>query len=254
MSTGTGTGTGTATRALFVNEARLMLRTPAAVIWPVLFPVIGVIVIAAIPAARRPFEPFGGFSVAQVYIPVLLIVTLTSLALTYMPQLVGSYRELGVLKRLRTTPASPGALLTAIVGLMAAVSTGVALTMVLIPAALGVGLPGNTAVFALMTVLSMLSFLALGAMLSAVIPSSRVASGVGSAVAMTMWFAAGLWYPRAQFPDWLLAIADLTPGGAAARGMLDATYGASVGWQPIAVLVGWTLLGVAVAVRTFRWE
>jgi len=254
MSTGTGTRTGTVTRALFVNEARLMSRTPAAIIFPVLFPVIGAIVIAAIPAARQPLEPFGGFSVAQTYIPVLVIFALTSLALTVMPQIVGSYRELGVLKRLRTTPASPGALLTAVVGLMAAVSTVVTLIMVLVPAALGVGLPGNTAVFALMTVLSMLAFLALGAMLAAVIPSSRVASGIGSAVSVVMWFFAGLWFPRAQFPDWLLVIADLTPGGAAARGMLDATLGAAVGWQPIAVLVGWTLLGVAVAVRTFRWE
>ncbi len=69
-----------------------------------------------------------------------------------------------------------------------------------------------------------------------------------------MWFSAGLWLPRQLFPDWLVTLTDLVPGGAAAQAMLDATVGVQPSWQPFVVLAAWTVAGALVAVRTFRWE
>ena len=48
--------------------------------------------------------------------------------------------------------------------------------------------------------------------------------------------------------------ADLTPGGAAADGMLRAMAGHWPTASALAVLVCWTAIGLAVAARTFRFE
>ena len=98
------------------------------------------------------------------------------------------------------------------------------------------------------------SMLGLGALLAAVIPSPRVASGVGAALAAVMWFFAGMWFPRALFPEWLASVAAWTPGGAAASLLEHAAGAGTIAWQPLAILLGWAVLGFAIAIRTFRWE
>ena len=78
--------------------------------------------------------------------------------------------------------------------------------------------------------------------------------GPRNAVAALTWFSAGLWLPRPLFPGWLVTLTDLAPGGAATRAMHDATLGVPPSWQPCVILVAWTALGAAAAVRAFRWE
>lgn len=104
--------------ALFRNETRLLARQPAVLIWTVILPVTAIIVMAAIPAARRPLDGFGGISVLQAYQPTLMIFASSMMALQMLPTLLGQYRELGYLRRLRTTPVSPWQLLGAMVILM----------------------------------------------------------------------------------------------------------------------------------------
>ena len=160
----------------------------------------------------------------------------------------------GILRRLRTTPASPATLLAALFVVVAAVGLVVAALIVAVPAIAGAGLPEHLGWFALAAVLSLVAFLALGTLLAAVVPSPQVAAGLGNVVAALMWFSAGLWLPRVFFPDWLVTLTDLTPGGAATRAMIDAAVGVQPSWQPFVVLVVWTAAAALVAVRTFRWE
>ena len=53
--------------ALLKSEARLLARNPGVVIWTVVLPVTASIVLAAIPAIRRPDDSLGGLSFFQVY-------------------------------------------------------------------------------------------------------------------------------------------------------------------------------------------
>ncbi|MFZ2178150.1 MAG: ABC transporter permease [Rhodococcus sp. (in: high G+C Gram-positive bacteria)] len=244
----------TATTALFRNELRLTLRTPAMVIWTVVIPVVAMIVMCFIPDARQPLAAFGGLSVIESYQPTLVVFASSMLTLQMMPMILGNYRELGFLRRLRTTPAHPGNLLAAVLALILAVTLLVGLFLSTLPLLFGVGSIGRQALVVLLLIPCAAAFLGVGALLAAVIPNPRVASGVGSAVAAVMWFAAGMWFPRAQFPDWLASVADWTPGGAAAFLLTSAATGASIGWQPFVCLLAWTVIGFAVATRTFRWE
>lgn len=178
---------------------------------------------------------------------------MSMLSLQMMPTLLGQYRELGFLRRLRTTPASPRQLLTAVLLEMLAVSLVVGLVMLGLPLVVGVGHLPRLAIMALVLVPTAITFLAMGSFVAAVIPSSRVAGGVGAALSAVMWFFAGMWYPRALFPGWLAAIADWVPGGAAATAMTDAAAG-TVHWQPFACFAIWAVVSLVGAARFFRWE
>lgn len=240
--------------ALLRNEFRLFARTPAAVVLPVLMPVVAALVIAAIPAARRPAVPMGGLSVSQAYTPTLIIFAVSMATLVVLPSILGGYRESGFLRRLATTPVSPAALLAAYLAFTAVVSLVTASVIAVLPLLFGVPTAAHPGAFAVGVGLSVAAFLALGMWLCAVIPSPRVAMGIGNVVAALMWFAAGMWFPRAQFPAWLATVADATPGGAATRLITDATLGAPMAWAAVAVCMAWTVLAALIAVRTFRWE
>ncbi|HHV22639.1 MAG TPA: ABC transporter permease [Propionibacterium sp.] len=242
-----------ATVALLRNEARLLARTPGGMI-PVLLPMLAALVIAAIPAARRPVDVMGGLSVSAAYTPTLILFAVTMSALVVLPQMLGSYRELGFLRRLRTTPTSPAALLGAYVIVTAILSLVVAVVIAVGPLMFGAPAIERPFGFAVAVVVALLPFLALGLMLCAVIPNPKAAAGIGNVVAAVMWFVAGMWFPRAQFPDWLLTVSDILPGGAATSLMTDAMVGAPISWQAVAVCLAWTVLGALIAVRTFRWE
>lgn len=240
--------------ALFRNEFRLLLRNPAVVIWTVLIPVVAIIVMALIPAARQPQPGFGGLSVIEAYQPTLIVFAATMLALQMMPMFIGQYRELGFLRRLRTTPAHPRDLLAAILGLVLVISVVVGVVLLALPLVFGVGVVGRLGMQLVLLVLVATSFLGVGSMLAGVIPNPRVASGVGAAVAAVMWFFAGMWFPRALFPEWLASVSSWTPGGAAASVLDAAAAGQSIGAQSLLALGLWTVGGFAIAARSFRWE
>lgn len=244
----------TAAIALFRNELRLTLRSPATIIWTVLIPIAALIVMCCIPGARQPSMVFGGLSVVTAYQPTLIVFAMTTLALQTMPTVLGGYRESGFLRRLRTTPVHPGTLLAAVLALTLVIAILVAAFLALFPLSFGLQDTGHQLLATLAAVPCAVAFLGLGAMSSSVIGNPRVAGAAGTAFAAVMWFAAGMWLPRAQFPGWLAALADWTPGGAAVSLLVHAASGTAPGWQPPVCLLVWAVLGFAVAIRTFRWE
>lgn len=242
-----------ATLALVRNEFRLLGRSPAILIWSVLIPVTALIVMAAIPAARRPVDRFGDLSVLQLYQPTIIVFALSMLALQMIPPMVGQYRELGFLRRLRTTPASPWQLLIALLVVVFCMSIAVGAVLVMVPLVVGVGRLQTVAALVLLLVVTTAAYLGLGAMLAAVIPNSRIAGGVGATVAIVLWFLAGMWVPRTLFPGWLAQIAAWSPG-VSATAMTDAALGLGIDVRSVLVLLGWAVVGFVVAVATFRWE
>ncbi|WP_083283106.1 ABC transporter permease [Humibacillus sp. DSM 29435] len=251
---GTARSASGATRALLRNEARLLRREPATVIWAVVLPLVAATVLANVPATRSPNADLGGWSFSQVYLPTLIILTASLLSVQALPALLAKYREDGILKRLRTTPASPTNLLVALFVLMGGVSAAVALLMTLIPVVSGVPFRGNGLAFGLVVVLTLVSFTALGLLFAAVSPNSRFATGIGTVAFFVLAFFAGLWIPRSLFPATLATVADWTPSGAASRAMLDSMQGDWPAVQSVFVLVLYAAVCAVVATRMFRWE
>lgn len=242
------------TRSMLRSEARLMAREPGAIVWAVVLPVVASVVLANVPATRAPSAGLGGWSVSQVYLPTLVLFTASLLAVQALPSILARYREDGVLKRLRTTPAPPSSLLVALFVLVGLVSAAVAVVLTLVPSVSGVAFRGNPTAYGLVVVLAIVAFTGLGLLFASVAPNSRFAAGLGTVSVFVLWFFAGMWIPRSVFPDALATVADYTPSGAASGAMLDAMGGNWPSLRAVLVLLGWTLGCAAVARLTFRWE
>lgn len=243
------------TATLFRTEARLFGRELGALFWILLFPSILLLVLGFIPDFRTPEEDLGGQRVVDLYAAVCVILAMLMAAVMSMPTVITGYRESGILRRLRTTPMHPASLLLAQVGLHAAAVLG-AIVLALGVARLvhDVPLPGSVTWYAVCIVLATLSAFSIGAVITAVSSSTRVAQTVGTVALFPMMFTAGVWLPVQGMTGWLHDVVVLTPLGAAAEALNDALQGFRPDLADLAVTGAWTLVLSLVAVRTFRWE
>lgn len=240
--------------ALLKSEARLLARNPGVVIWTVVLPVTASIVLAAIPAIRRPDDSLGGLSFFQVYQPVLVLFAITLLAVQALPDVLTRYREMGVLKRLRTTPVSPALLLFAQLALTMIVSVACMLLMVIVPVLVGASWPASIAGFLLAYLLAAWALLGVGMVIASLFRNAKVAAGFGSVLFFVLVFFAGLWLQRPLMPIWLRHISDFTPSGAGAQALTDSAVGHWPELLHLGVLAAWGVVMSIVAIRRFSWE
>lgn len=243
-----------AATALLKSEARLLARNPGVMLWTAILPVAASIVLAAIPAVRTPSDDLGGISFFAVYQPILVLFAITMLAVQALPDVLTRYREMGVLKRLRTTPVSPVMLLAAQLALTLIVSVGCMLVMVIVPALIGASWPRNIPGFVLCYLLTAWALLGLGLVIASLFRNAKVAAGFGTVLFFVLQFTAGLWIQRPLMPTWMRYISDVTPSGAGVQALTDTSTGQWPQLLHVAVLVVWGAVMSAVAIRQFSWE
>ncbi|ACQ81785.1 ABC-2 type transporter [Beutenbergia cavernae DSM 12333] len=236
-------------------ETKLFFREPLNVLFALAIPPILLVVLGAIPAFREPDADVGGLRVIDLYAPIVVAMGITMLALTTLPQEFATYREKGILRRLRITPAGPSLLLGARLLMSLLLSAGTTLVVLAVARLVfDVDLPLQPLAFLLAFTLTSSAMLALGLLVAALAPTGTSAGAIGIVLLFPSLFFAGLWIPRAAMPDALRTISDLTPLGAGVQSLQDAAAG---DWpQPLhlIVLLGWTILAGGLAARTFRWE
>ena len=240
---------------LTLTEVKLFLREPAAVFFMVVFPPVLLVVFGLIPSFRQPNPDLGGVRMISVYTPIVIAMALALMALSALPQMFATYREKGILRRMRTTPVRPAFLLGAQLLMCTIVSAIVLVVLLAIGrVAFDVALPTQAAGYLLSYVLAVVSMLSIGLLLASLAPSARGAGAIGSVLFFPMAFFAGLWAPREVLPEVLRRTSDFPPLGAGVQSLTDAAAGH---WpQPlhVAVMLGWTLLAGGLAARYFRWE
>ena len=243
-----------AVRAMLRSEARLLLRNPGVVIWTAVLPVAAAIVLGSIPAVRKPSPSFGGLSFFEIYQPILVFFAITLLAMQALPDVLTRYREMGVLKRLRTTPVSPSLLLFAQLTLILSVAIVCMLLMVLVPPVGGAPFPRNMLAFVISYLLGAWAMLGLGMLIASLFHNAKVAAGFGSFLFFVMQFFAGLWLQRPNMPSWLRDISDYTPSGAAVQALTDSSVGHWPRALHLVVLAVWGAVTSRLAIRYFTWE
>ncbi|WP_329545390.1 ABC transporter permease [Streptomyces sp. NBC_01356] len=241
--------------AVLKTEVRLFRREPGALFWVLLFPTLLLVILGSIPSFRHHEADLGGLRTIDVYVPVAVLLGLIVGGIQAMPQTLTGYRERGILRRMATTPVRPSALLSA----QMVVYGGAALASALLALVVGrlafdVRLPEQLFGYLLALVLAVLVALALGAVISALSRTTKIAGAIGSAVFFPSMFCAGVWAPVQTMPDVLARIVGYTPFGAAAEALNRAVAGDWPGWTHLGVLVAWTILLTAAAARWFRWE
>ncbi len=242
-------------RAMLRTEARLMVREPGALFWVLIFPTALVAIIGAVPSFREHQADLGGLRVVDLYVPVSMLLSAILASVQVMPGILVAYRERGVLRRLAVTPARPVSLLTVQLALhVACCVAGAVLVMVVARLAYGVSVPHQLGGFVLAYLLALVATMAVGATITALVPSSRAAQAIGTVVVFPMMFTAGVWLPVNSMPDVLRRIVEATPMGAGAQAMNDALAGEFPGWLHLGVMAAWSVVLVTVAARYFRWE
>ena len=241
-------------RRLLAVEARLAWREPVALVWGVGLPVVLVLIFGNISAFREVLPGSGGLTVLDAYLPVLVMVVLAMLGLVGLPVPLATYRELGVLRRMSTTPVHPSWVLGAqlVVNLaMAAVAVALVLGMGM---ALGAQLPSQALGFALALVLATATLFTLGLCVAAMARTARAAAALGNALFFPLAFFGGLWLPQPVMPEVLQRISGYTPTGAAVQAMTSTVQGSFPSLASLLVMGGYAVAFAVVAVRTFRWE
>ncbi|MDH6439894.1 ABC-2 type transport system permease protein [Streptomyces sp. SAI-144] len=241
--------------AVLRTEVRLFRREPGALFWILLFPTLLLVILGSIPSFRNHEADLGGLRTIDVYVPVAVLLGLIVGGLQSMPQTLTGYRERGILRRMSTTPVRPTALLTAQMTVYGGAALASALLALLVGRfAFAVRLPQQPAGYLLALVLAVSAALALGAVVSALSRTTKIAGAIGSAVFFPAMFCAGVWAPVQTMPDVLARIVGYTPFGAAAEALNRAAAGDWPGWTHLGVLVAWTVLLTVAASRWFRWE
>lgn len=240
---------------LTTTETRLFFREPMLVFFALAFPPILLAIFGAIPSFREPDASLGGLRMIDLYVPIVVAMSLALFALNSLSQLFASYREKGVLRRMRTTPVKPGVMLGAQL-LMSTILSVVTMVAVLAVGRLAfdVRLPRQLPAYLIGYLLAALAMFAIGLLVASLAPTGKSAGAIGSLLFFPIVFFAGLWGPRDNMNNVLRTISDLSPLGAGVQSLQDATAG---NWpQPLhlAVMLGWTIVAGGLAARYFRWE
>lgn len=240
---------------LTTTETKLFFREPLGVFFALMFPPILLVILGAIPAMREPDKALGGLRMIDLYAPIIVGLAIAMFALNGLPQQFATYREKGVLRRMRTTPVKPAVMLGAQL-LMATIMSVCVLVAVLAIGrfAFDVRLPEQPLAYLVGYVLCAVAMFAIGLLVASLAPSGKGAGAIGSVLFFPVLFFGGLWAPRDTMSDWLRRASDFTPLGAGVQSLQDAAAGHWPQLLHIGVMLGWTIVAGGLAARYFRWE
>lgn len=246
---------GSALWRLVRTEFRLFLRERAAVAWGIGFPVLLLVIFGSIPAFKKVQASSGGLTLLEIYVPILIVMNMALLGLVILPGTLATYREKGILRRLRTTPAGPGRVLGAqLVVAFALAVFELVLILVVARLAYDVPFPRSFGPWAVTALLSAAALLGIGLTVAAIGTTGRATQVIGNVLFYPMMFFSGLWVPIPTMPAVLQHISHATPLGAAWEAFQQASLGH---WPPALPMVTMGIYAVvfgAAAAKLFRWE
>ena len=238
-----------------LNEARLTWRRPVGLVGGLGLPVLLLVIFGQLPSFKQHLAAFGGGTIFAAYVPILTAFGVSMLALLGLPIPLVSYRELGVLRRLSTTPVPPAWVLAAQAVVQGCVAlAGVVTVIVVSIVAFGAPAPASPAGLAVSVAAIIAGLFAIGLLLAAVARTSTAANVIGRVTFFPLMFFAGLWLPRALMPQVLLDISNYTPLGAAVQAMQASMQTGFPPAAPLLVLAGYAVVFGYLARRFFRWE
>ncbi len=191
--------------------------------------------------------------------PAILTLAIVSATLQSVAIRLTVDRENGILKRGRGTPLPSWVFFAGRVGNAIVISV---LMLIVVPAIgrllYDVEIPWEHLPAVLVTLaIGAASFCCLGIALTAVIPSEEAAPAITNVAVLPLYFLSGVFIPETEIPEGVLHFADLFP----IRHFFEAffaawdplTAGAGFEWGHLAVVAGWGVVGLVLAIRFFRW-
>ncbi|MGE5636974.1 MAG: ABC transporter permease [Nocardioidaceae bacterium] len=232
----------------FRFERKLFWRNPSAAFFNFVLPLLLLVLVASVFAGDA-----GELDVLIPGIAGMSVLATTFNALSYN---LTFQREQGILKRVRGTPMPAASYFAGLIGSAVANAFVQVLLVVLIGhLAYGVQWPEDPLLLVGFTALGVTCFGALGVAFSHAIPNVDAAPAYQNAVFLPVIFISGVFYSADSLPTVLRAIAEALPLKHVIDGLSVAIVGGSAD-LPVAaaVVAAWTVAGVTLAVRFFRWD
>jgi len=238
------------------TEAKLFARDPIALFFGFVFPGLLLLLLGLFfPGFDEPSADLGGDRYIDVYAPLVLALGLATLGLVTLPPILGTYRQFGILRRLRTTPVHPARLLWAQLAVHVGVAVAAAALAILVAVVVfAVPFPESPVWFAISFLLAAASTFSIGLLVGALARTTVSAQAIGMAIYFPMLFFAGLWIPRSIMSDGLRTVSDYTPLGSSVQALADSWFGTTPSVTDLAVMAAYAVVVGFIAVRVFRWE
>lgn len=237
-------------------EAKLFLREPVGAFFTLIFPLLMLFLFGII-YGNTPKDGFGSQATVSTLIPSFTAMVIGITGLMAVTITMATYRENGILRRLRTTPVSPLVVMAAqVIVVFAMTCLGMLLLVVVGKLVYQVTSPGN--VFSLVAgfVLSSLSFFGVGFILAGVLPTARTAQVVAMVLLYPMLILSGAAWPRELMPETVAKFSSFLPLTYVVN-LLRGLW-AGEAWSAhlldVGVLLGVLFLGIVVSAKTFKWE
>ncbi|HUQ40591.1 MAG TPA: ABC transporter permease [Acidimicrobiales bacterium] len=239
-------------------EQRMFWRNPPAAAFTFAFPLMFLVVFNAINGNSRVRLPGGSVRFAQYYVPGIVAFGIISACYTNLAITLVFRRELGVLKRTRGTPVSPGAYLFGLVGNSLVIALILsALTTVAGVVLYGVQFPGRYLGLAVTIAAGAFCFSCLGMAVSALVPNEDAGPAIVNFAIFPLLFISGT-FGAVDDGSGLARLAGLFPIRHLNQLMIAVfspfTHGTGIVLSDVLVIVGWGLAGLVLAVTRFRWE
>lgn len=234
-------------------QTRVQLRNPEQLLVAVVIPLLALVVLA-----RTSLVTTTGSRIALA-VPGVLALAVLSTAFTSLAITTGFERAHGVLRRLGATPLSRGGLLGGKALSVLAVVAAQAIVIVLAGSLMGwrpqVAHPLTASLATAALLVLGIAALAPLAMLIAGTLAAETTLGVANLCYVLLLGLSAVLVPASHYPHLLRGVAEVLPSGALAQG-LRAVLGSGGGSAaaPVALLIGWAVVGSLFAVRSFRWD
>lgn len=234
-------------------ELRLLLREPMVAVSLIGFPLATVVVLAGV-FGQSPDPEFGGVAPDDHYLAGYVGVVLAALGLITIPVHLASHRELGVLRRFRSSGLSAGVLVTTELVLGIVLGT-VAVAVVLVAGSALYGLQAPVDPLGLVGwyLAGLACFTAMGVALGSLLPSGRSANALGNLVFVPMFLLGGGGPPRAVMTSAMQTLSDVLPLSHLVGGLRLAWLGSTEDphalWWPLTVTASAVVVAVLAARR-----
>jgi ABC-2 type transport system permease protein len=231
--------------ALTGNELRLYVREWGMLVFALVFPPLMMLILAGVFGSEANDEAFPGTNGSDYYIASYVGVPLASVAVTALPVMLASYRELGILRRFAASGVGPLriVLAQAAVCLVSVLAGAVAVVGLAAPV-YGVPEVQRPVALAGVVLLGAAVMLTLGVALGLAVGSVRVANAAGLLVFFPMFILGGGGPPSTVMPSTMRDIAGLLPLTHLTEALRAAWLYDQVPVHEIGWLVGWLVVGL----------
>lgn len=246
-------------------ELRSFVREKEAVVFTFAFPILLLVIFGSVFGGQ---DLDGGVTFAQYFVAGMIAAGLFGSSFQNLAITIPIERDSGALKRLAGTPMPRSAYFAGKIALIAVVSAVQNILLLAIGVLFyGLDLPSTAdrwLTYLWVSALGIAACTLLGIAATTFVKNGKTAPAIVSPIAIVLQFISGVFFVFSGLPSWMQTIASFFPLKWMTQGMrsvfLPDSYAAQEpagSWEHgrvALVLLVWLVVGLAVAVRTFRWR